>query len=126
MTGIASLADSQRTAYSTLYNNLMDATQAERDSVRAAREAARDGSEGGDRESGAATSDAIKAMLKDLGDQQQAFDQALKGILSKDQWKAYEKWRRSQRPERGFERRGGMRGGMEGGGGRQGGGTPRF
>jgi len=90
MARIAMLDSTQATRYSDLYQRFMENSAGDRDSLRAFTRERRD-------ESGAASGDAppaddMRALLKDLAQQQKTFDDVLKGFLAKDQWKAYDRW----------------------------------
>lgn len=90
MTGIATLDSSQAVRYSELYQRFMENSAADRDSVRATMRRGRDGADGATSDSPSAGD--MRALLKDLSQQQKTFDDVLKGFLAKDQWKAYDRW----------------------------------
>lgn len=88
MTKLASLDSSQAARYATLYQNFMDGSAADRDSLKTMMEQRRStGAQGM-----AAPSGARGDLVKDLEQQQKSFDSTLKGLLTKDQWKAYQGW----------------------------------
>jgi hypothetical protein len=91
------LDGAQHDRYSTLYQNLMNSTKAERETVRARREAMRSGT--GDRESMQQSRGAMRETMQTLSDRQKVFDEALKDFLSKDQLKKYGDWRDHRRKE---------------------------
>lgn len=93
------LADPQRPRYDSLYHSLMDSTAAERDSVVAARQEIRAAFQSGDREGAEEPIRTLRALTKDLENRQKRFDDSLKHLLSKDQWKDYDKWRAERRKE---------------------------
>jgi Spy/CpxP family protein refolding chaperone len=109
--GIVQLADSQRPAYEQLYANLMDSTQAKRDSLRAAREVMRDAFQSRDRSTIEDQGKVIRGITSDLEKRQKNFDDALKQMLDKDQWKRYQDWRAQRRKEMEDRMQGFRRGG---------------
>lgn len=84
MTKLASLDASKAASYATLYQNFMDSSVADRDSLKAMMQQRGQGM--------AAPAGARSGLVKDLGQQQKSFDSTLKGLLTKDQWKAYQGW----------------------------------
>jgi hypothetical protein len=85
--------------YTTMYQNLMTSTKAERDSVIAFREARRSAREGGsqDRPDRSAM-EGMRALQEYLVDKQRQFDRALEAdVLDKTQVKAYHDWRDERR-----------------------------
>ena len=103
---IVQLADSQRLPYEALYTGLMDSTQAARDSLHAARQALREAFGSQDRATIQEQMRTVQALTRVLEDRQKKFDEALKKLLDKDQWKRYDKWREEQRQEAAALRRG--------------------
>lgn len=90
MTRIATLDSAQVTRYSELYQQFMENSASDRDSLRAFMRQPRD--ESGGASSDAASAGDTRALLKELAQQQKAFNDVLKGFLAKDQWKAYDRW----------------------------------
>jgi Spy/CpxP family protein refolding chaperone len=109
---ITSVADTQR--YATLYGRFMANTKPERDSLAAARTAMRNAFEDHDREAGRGQMSLLKSLGDDLAKQQETFDNALKEMLKKDEWKKYQNWRADRRKEA-EDRRQEMMGGRRGG-----------
>jgi hypothetical protein len=116
--GVVTLTDSERTRYAALYDSFMVATKPARDSVTAARSRMRSRFEGGEgagagegaeasapADSGRTDRDAFRRLGKSLEDDQKAFDVELKRLLTKEQYKAYEKWRKEERDQADAERR---------------------
>ena len=94
---ITGLADTSR--YAHLYDNFKSATQPQRDSLAAARSAMRDAFEDHDREAGMRQANIVKSIGDDLSHRQQTFDDAVKAMVSKDEWKKYQSWRDDQRKD---------------------------
>jgi hypothetical protein len=92
---ITSVADTQR--YARLYGHLMTATRPQRDSLAAARSAMRDAFQDRDREAGRRQMSLVKSLGDDLSKQQETFDDAVKEILKKEEWKKYQDWRADRR-----------------------------
>lgn len=90
-----------RVRYDSLYARLMERTQADRDSVNAVRQRARGGA--GERDPRVAQ--ALRGVMGRLAGQLQAFDAALREVLTKKQWKRYQNWRDERREEAEQERR---------------------
>jgi hypothetical protein len=113
--GVVTLTDSQRTRYAAQYDSFMVATKPARDSVTAARSQVRSRFGGGEAGEGSGASapadsgridrDAFRRLGKSLEDDQKAFDGELKRLLKKDQYKAYERWRKEERDQADAERR---------------------
>ena len=87
--------------YTTMYQNLMESTKRQRDSVTSLREARRAA-----RESGAGTGGpggggmgGMREIRDYLEDRQRQFDQVLQEFLTKDQFKRYAAWRDQRRHE---------------------------
>lgn len=96
---VMTLEPAQKDRYTTLYQNLMASTKSERDQVREAREAFRNG--GGDADPAARqhSRDSMREAMQTLTDRQKSFDTALKDFLDKDQLKQYDEWRKARRKE---------------------------
>lgn len=124
---LLSLDDAQTTAYTRAWDSLMSATKVERDSAQAAVKAMRDGFAGGDRAGARGNAETAQRIAKSLAREDEAFDHSLKGLLTKDQLKEYDKWKDQNKKDAEAKQREEMRGRMGGrGGGTGGGGVPRF
>jgi hypothetical protein len=97
MTQLLTLNGAQRTAYDSMYQRFMAASQAARDSARALRAGMDSLFRGGDREAARQQGSALRQLGSTLEKDQKDFDDQLKGLLDKDQWQAYEDWRDQQR-----------------------------
>jgi 2-iminobutanoate/2-iminopropanoate deaminase len=86
------LTDSQAVRYTALYNAFMAATKSSRDSAQTARDKMNDRLATGDRAAATFYAQRIQDIGRSLRDRQDKFDDSLKGVLSKDQQKAYKKW----------------------------------
>jgi len=92
---LVNLPDDKVASYKTLYDHLMTETKPQRDSLAALRtEAINDG---GDRASFERRREEFEPLSQELTRRQQAFDDELKKMVDKDQWKRYQKWRDDQR-----------------------------
>jgi hypothetical protein len=125
---LLSLDDAQSAAYTRAWDSLMSATKVERDSAQAAVKAMRDGFSGGDRAGARGNAATAQRIARDLGKADQAFDHSLKGLLTKDQMKQYDKWKDQNRKDAEEKQREEMRGRMGGrrSGAGGGGGVPSF
>jgi hypothetical protein len=94
---ITALEDSKRGQYAELYQRFMANTQAQRDSLKASFATMRESFEKGDREGARGQRSAVRDLRGRLVDQQKQFDETVKGLVSTDQWKKYEKWREDER-----------------------------
>ena len=88
------LPDAKLAGYQTLYDHLMTETKPQRDSLAALR-SGMGASE--DRSSFQERREVFQPLSQELTRRQAAFDDALKDMLDKDQWKRYQKWRDDQR-----------------------------
>ena len=82
--------------YQGLYDRFMAETKPQRDSLAALRGGMGGGDSGG-RESFQQRRDVFMPLSDELTRRQAAFDDALKDMLEKDQWKRYQKWRDEER-----------------------------
>jgi hypothetical protein len=89
----------QSARYQSLYANFMTTTQDDRDSLQATRTAMRAASPAQDRESRREWEAASQELVVALESKQKAFDDALKAMLSGDQFKYYEWWRQKRRKQ---------------------------
>jgi len=84
--------------YQGLYDRFMTETKPQRDSLAALRTGMGGGSgDTGDRESFQQRREIFMPLSQELTRRQAAFDDALKDMLDKDQWKRYQKWRNEER-----------------------------
>jgi len=114
MAALVSLDGDGLARYTTMYQNLMESTKSQRDSLTTLRQSWRaardDGGETGDRSGGMG---GMREIRQYLADRQRQFDQALEATLTKDQFKRYQAWRDQRRKEAQSEMR--NRGGSPGG-----------
>jgi hypothetical protein len=114
MAALVSLDGDGLGRYTTMYQNLMESTKSQRDSLATLRQswrAARDNG-GGAADLGGGMG-GMREIRQYLADRQQQFDQALEETLTKDQFKRYQAWRDQRRKEAQSEMR--NRGGAPGG-----------
>ena len=123
---LLSLDDGQTAAYTRAWDSLMSATKVERDSAQAAVKAMRDRFSGGDRAGARANAETAQRIGKGLAKEDEAFDRSLKGLLSKEQLKQYDKWKDQNRKDAEEKQREEMRGRMQGRRSGAGGGVPSF
>jgi hypothetical protein len=87
--------------YQGLYDRFMAETKPQRDSLAALRGGMGGGDSGGgdsgDRQSFQQRREVFMPLNQELTRRQAAFDDALKDMLAKDQWKRYQKWRDEER-----------------------------
>jgi hypothetical protein len=88
------LPDAKLAGYQTLYDHLMTETKPQRDSLAALRSGMGDSE---DRSSFQERRQIFQPLSQELTRRQAAFDDALKDMLDKGQWKRYQKWRDDQR-----------------------------
>jgi hypothetical protein len=91
---LVQLPDAKLPGYQTLYDHLMAETKPQRDSLAALRNGMGDS---GDRSSFQERREIFQPLSQELTRRQAAFDDALKDMVDKDQWKRYQKWRDEQR-----------------------------
>jgi hypothetical protein len=87
------------TRYTQLYDRFMETTRPQRDSLAAMRRDRREAYNQGDRETARRHRGQLRPLAEDLARQQVTFDDTLKPILTKAQWKRYEQWREDQRKQ---------------------------
>ena len=92
----------------------MSATKVERDSAHAAVKAMRDGFAGGDRSGARGNAETAQRIAKSLAREDEAFDHSLKGLLTRDQLKEYDKWKDQNKKDAEAKQREEMRGRMGG------------
>lgn len=93
---LVQLPDGKLPGYQNLYDRLMTETKPQRDSLAALRNGMGDSV---DRSSFQERREIFQPLSQELTQRQAAFDDALKDMLDKDQWKRYQKWRDDQRKE---------------------------
>lgn len=91
---LVQLPDGKLPEYQSLYDHLMTQTKPQRDSLAALRTNMGDSD---DRTSFQERREIFQPLSQELTSRQAAFDDALKDMLDKDQWKRYQKWRDDQR-----------------------------
>jgi hypothetical protein len=99
MAKLVGLSGPKLERYTTMYQNLMISTRAERDSAIAFREARRAAREGGsqDRPDRSAM-EGMRTLHQNLAERQEQFDRALEAdVLDKNQVKSYHDWRDERR-----------------------------
>jgi hypothetical protein len=93
---LVGLAPEKIAGYRGLYDRLMTETRPQRDSLSALRGRMGEG-DSGDRESFRQRREIFLPLNDELTRRQAAFDDALRDMLDKDQWKRYQKWRDEER-----------------------------
>jgi hypothetical protein len=96
---IVELPEDQVGRYTQLYERFMAATRPQRDSLDALRSQMRDAFADGDRDAMQRQRGSMGPLAKDLEQRQATFDDTLKGVLDKQEWQRYEKWREDQRKQ---------------------------
>ena len=91
---LVQLPDAKLAGYQNLSDHLMEQTKPQRDSLAALRNGMGDSE---DRSSFEQRREIFQPLSQELTRRQAAFDDALKDMLDKDQWKRYQKWREDQR-----------------------------
>jgi hypothetical protein len=101
MAAMVGLSGDGLTRYTTMYQNLMESTRQERDSIATLREARHHARmSGGEGPPAAGGMDGMRAIRGDLESRQREFDRALEeDLLSHDQMKLYRDWRDRRRHE---------------------------
>jgi len=92
---LVDLPDDKVAGYKNLYDRLMTETKPQRDSLAILRNRA--SSDAGDRALFEQRREVFEPLSHELTRRQEAFDDELKTMLDKDQWKRYQKWRDEQR-----------------------------
>jgi hypothetical protein len=100
MAAIAQLSDSQRTMYLSSRDQFMQTTKPTRDSLALIRSEMRDARANGE---GSEQMRSYFPQMRSLGEylarRQNEFDEGFKLMVTKDQYKRYEKWRKEQRKQ---------------------------
>jgi len=86
-------------AYKQAYDSFMTATQGQRDSTRALRQAVRNAMQAGDRDAARGNFPELQRLSDVLIKAEQRFDDGLKRVLSKSHFKDYQQWKQQQRHE---------------------------
>jgi hypothetical protein len=94
---IVELPENQVGRYAQLYERFMASTRPQRDSLTALRRELRSAFEQGDREAGRQQLGQLRPLTEELQQRQDTFDDTLKPLLEKDQWKRYQHWREDER-----------------------------
>ena len=102
---IVELPGDQVDRYVQLYDRFISSTRPQRDSLAAMRRDTRDAFEQGDREAAQRHRGEFRPLTEELERQQATFDQTLKPLLAKAQWKRYQHWRDDQRKQAEQERK---------------------
>lgn len=103
---LTGITEEQATKYGVLYDNLMAATRVTRDSLQQFRASMRGGRDRAERDSTPSRGDGPRALVTGLEQKQRAFDESLKGLLSKEQYARYQAWRAERRHDMRDHRRG--------------------
>lgn len=102
---IVNLPTDQVSRYGQLYNRFITETRPQRDSLDTLRSQMHDAFADRDRDAMQRQRSLAEPLTKELEQRQAAFDDALRGVLDKDQWQNYEKWRDAQRKQADKDRR---------------------
>ena len=103
---LTGITEEQATKYGVLYDDLMAATRATRDSLQQFREEMRGRRARPERDSLRPRRDGPRGLVTGLEQKQRAFDERLKGLLSGEQYAKYQAWRSERRHEMRDHRRG--------------------
>jgi hypothetical protein len=90
------LSAEQVEQYAVRYGNHMGATRPARDSLRSAMREIRANFENGDRSAAQGRRSGLERQWKELSKRDKQFDKDLKELLSKDQEKRYDKWKKAR------------------------------
>lgn len=82
--------------YAVIYDNHMAATGPERDNLRSSMKRMREAFETGGRDAARENRSDLQRQWKDLSKRDQQFEKALKDLLSKDQQKRYQQWKKAR------------------------------
>ena len=99
---LVQLPDAKLAGYQNLYDRFMAQTKPQRDSLVALRNGmggAGGGADSNDRSSFEHRREVFMPLAQELTERQAAFDDAVKDMLDKAQWKRYQKWRDDQKKE---------------------------
>ena len=94
---IVELPENQVGRYAQLYERFMAATRPQRDSLTALRRDLRSAFEQGDRDAARQQAGQLRPLTDELQRRQATFDDTLRPLLEKDQWKRYQHWREDER-----------------------------
>jgi hypothetical protein len=93
------LDSTEAAAYKQAYDAFMTATQPQRDSARALRQAVRTAMQSGDRDAARGNFPDLQRLGDVLTKGEQQFDAGLKRVLTKSHFKDYQDWKQEQRHE---------------------------
>ena len=94
---IVELPENQVGRYAQLYERFMASTRPQRDSLTALRRDLGSAFEQGDREAARQQAGQLRPLTEELQRRQATFDDTLRPLLEKDQWKRYQHWRDDER-----------------------------
>jgi hypothetical protein len=95
---VVGLPEDKVSGYAEVYQRFMDQTKLQRDSLEVLRRGMRDAFDAGDRDAAQHQRSQFRPLMDELSQRQSAFDDTLKGMLDKDQWKKYQGWRNDVKP----------------------------
>jgi len=93
------LDSTESAAYKQAYDSFMTATQGQRDSARALRQAVRNALQAGDRDAARGNFPELERLGDVLVKAEERFDAGLKRVLTKNHFKDYQQWKQQQRRE---------------------------
>lgn len=97
MSAVVSLDDAQHKRYTTLYDNFMQNTQPQRDSMQTIMDQMRNARQaGGDPSTNQRYRTTIRRLQTRMHQQRKTFDDAVHALLTSDQQKKLEEWRTTQ------------------------------
>jgi hypothetical protein len=105
---IVELPEDKVGGYGQLYERFMTSTRPQRDSLAALRGSLRQAMENRDRDAAQRQHALVRPLAEDLERRQAVFDDTLRPMVTKEQWKRYDHWRDRER-KRAEEERGAMR-----------------
>jgi Spy/CpxP family protein refolding chaperone len=102
MSAIVALDDAQHKRYATLYDNFMQTTQPQRDSMRTIMDRMRSARQaGGDPSANQQYRTTIRGLQTQMRQQRKTFDDAVHALLTSDQQKKFDEWRAARRQQAG-------------------------
>ena len=93
LTAVVQLDQAQHCRYVTLYDNFKSSSQPERDSLQANLTRVRAARQRGDQAGAQQHRESVRKLRESLSGRQKALHDAVKELLTKDQWTNYEQWR---------------------------------
>jgi Spy/CpxP family protein refolding chaperone len=99
------LSDDQTTRYTQAYDSLMTRTKPARDSARVAMQSLRTAMDARDRSAVRQQADLLGELGKELSKGDDSFDKSVKPILTKDQRKQYDDWKKDRKKAADEERK---------------------